>query len=168
MIHYDPAAKEIPARSIGISCAALGDDVTVHVVCPSRPAFDELTGIVGQRMSARTGSGDHPITTWSRDRWVALARRPAEARPPSGVRAAKRRRKSGRPAGDELVGTTLRRRFARRCRRAAASLVLRRGRFSRRQRERVRRAARAATQHPTHGPRRTEFLRQLAATLHTG
>jgi N-dimethylarginine dimethylaminohydrolase len=74
VIHYEPSAKEIVAVPYRDFLGALEGDVTVHVVCPSRAAFDELVALAG-RVHCRLRSivVKHPMTTWSRDRWVALA-----------------------------------------------------------------------------------------------
>ena len=74
VIHYEPAAKEIVSAAHRDFLGALADDITVYVVCPSRAAFEELVSILGQvqcRLSPIVVR--HSMTTWSRDRWVALA-----------------------------------------------------------------------------------------------
>ena len=74
VIQYEPSAKEIVSRPYADFLGALGDDVTVDVVCPSRAAYDELAAFVGRvRCKLRPIVVNHPMTTWSRDRWVALA-----------------------------------------------------------------------------------------------
>jgi hypothetical protein len=73
VIHYEPSAKEIAVPVYRDFLGALESDLRVEVVCPSRPAFYELTALVGVircRLSPVIVS--HPMTTWSRDRWVAL------------------------------------------------------------------------------------------------
>jgi len=73
VIHYEPSAKEITAAVYRDFLGALDSDVTVHVVCPSRAAFDELGAMLGQvRCRLAPVVVGHPMTTWSRDRWVAL------------------------------------------------------------------------------------------------
>jgi hypothetical protein len=48
-------------------------DVTVHVVVPNRQAFDELVAAIGKvDCELRPIVVDHPMTAWSRDRWIAL------------------------------------------------------------------------------------------------
>ena len=73
VLHYVPSAKEIVAPVYRDFLGALDADVVVHLVCPDRPAFDDFVATVGhvkcQVSPILTG---HPITTWSRDRWVAL------------------------------------------------------------------------------------------------
>ena len=74
VIHYEPSAKASVVPVYREFLAALDSDVRVHVVCPSRAAFDELTAALGD-VRCRLGAVvvNHPLTTWSRDRWVALA-----------------------------------------------------------------------------------------------
>ncbi|MGO8925456.1 MAG: hypothetical protein ACLQU3_00830 [Limisphaerales bacterium] len=74
VLHYEPAAKEIVAPVYRDFLGALDRDVGAHIVCPDRAAFDDFVATVGPvtcRMSPILVG--HPITTWSRDRWVALA-----------------------------------------------------------------------------------------------
>ena len=74
VLHYVPSAKEIVAPVYRDFLGALDGDVGVHIVCPDRPAFDDFVATVGPvkcRLSPIITR--HPITTWSRDRWVALA-----------------------------------------------------------------------------------------------
>jgi hypothetical protein len=74
VIQYEPSAREIVARPYSNFLGALGNDVTVDVVCPSRAACDELAASVGLiHCRLRPIIVNHPMTTWSRDRWVALA-----------------------------------------------------------------------------------------------
>lgn len=73
VIHYEPSAKEIVGTVYRDFLTALERDVTVHVVCPSTAAFAELLFIVGRvQCQLRPVVVSHPMTTWSRDRWVAL------------------------------------------------------------------------------------------------
>ena len=73
VLHYEPSAKEIVAPVYRDFLGALDSDVRVHIVCPDRPAFDDLVATVGP-LKCRVSPilAGHPITTWSRDRWVAL------------------------------------------------------------------------------------------------
>jgi len=74
VIHYEPSAKDLVAKVYHDFLGALESDVRVHVVCPDMPSFTELTNIAGPlkcRLSPVVVN--HPITPWSRDRWVALA-----------------------------------------------------------------------------------------------
>jgi len=74
VIQYEPSAREIVSRPYADFLGALGDDVTIDVVCPNRAAYDELVAFVGQvHCKLRPIVVNHPMTTWSRDRWVALA-----------------------------------------------------------------------------------------------
>lgn len=73
VIQYEPLAREIVSTPYSQFLGALEADVTVYVVCPSRPAFDELVAFAGpHRCALRSIIVNHPMTTWSRDRWVAL------------------------------------------------------------------------------------------------
>ena len=57
----------------------LPGDVMVHVMCPDRPAWEELRARVGTVASTLNPIfTSHPMTPWSRDRWVVL--RPKEER----------------------------------------------------------------------------------------
>src|SRR5512137_2272712 len=47
VLHYEPSAKETVAAVYRDFLGALDNDITVHVVCPSRAAFEELASIVG-------------------------------------------------------------------------------------------------------------------------
>jgi hypothetical protein len=74
VLHYEPGAKEIVAPIYRDFLGALDSDVGVHIVCPDRPAFDDFVATVGSiRCRVSPVLAGHPITTWSRDRWVALA-----------------------------------------------------------------------------------------------
>jgi hypothetical protein len=73
VLHYEPAAKAVVAPIYRDFLGALGADVTVHLVCPDRAAFEDFLAAIGQvpcRVSPILAG--HPITAWSRDRWVAL------------------------------------------------------------------------------------------------
>ena len=74
VIQYEPSAREIVSAPYSEFLGVLEADVTVYVICPSRAAYDELTAFVGPvRCKLRPVIVNHPMTTWSRDRWVALA-----------------------------------------------------------------------------------------------
>jgi hypothetical protein len=74
VIHYEPSARDYVIPVYRDFLAALDDDVMVRVVCPNRAAFDELTAMAGPvRCRLAPVPVNHPLTTWSRDRWVALA-----------------------------------------------------------------------------------------------
>ena len=73
VLQYEPAAKEIVAPVYRDFLRTLDRDVSVHLVCPDRVAFDDFTAAVGPiPRSVKPIMVGHPITTWSRDRWVAL------------------------------------------------------------------------------------------------
>jgi hypothetical protein len=73
VLHYEPSAKEIVAPVYRDFLAALGSEVGVQIVCLDRLAFDDFLATVGP-VKCRVSPilAGHPITTWSRDRWVAL------------------------------------------------------------------------------------------------
>ncbi|MCX6872912.1 MAG: hypothetical protein NTW21_03760 [Verrucomicrobia bacterium] len=74
VIHFEPSAMNVVVPVYRDFLTALESDVTVHVVCPSQAAFDELCGVLGPLGCHLTPLVvHHPLTTWSRDRWVALA-----------------------------------------------------------------------------------------------
>jgi hypothetical protein len=74
VIQYEPGSKEVVASPYREFLGALEADVTVDVVCPSRAAFDDLRATVGSvRCSLEPVFVNHAMTTWSRDRWVAMA-----------------------------------------------------------------------------------------------
>lgn len=74
VIHYVPEAAPIVATAYRDFLGALPADVTVRVVCPDGAAFDDLVRRVGNvdcdLAPVVTG---HAMTTWSRDRWLAVA-----------------------------------------------------------------------------------------------
>ncbi len=73
VIHYEPSAKEIVTPVYRDFLGALQPDVTVHVICPNRVAFDDLATTIGDaKCRLNPVIVGHPMTTWSRDRWVAL------------------------------------------------------------------------------------------------
>jgi hypothetical protein len=73
VVQYEPSSKEVVAAAYRDFLGALDPDVTVHVVCPDRPAYDDFVSLVGVvRCRLDPILTHHPITTWSRDRWVAL------------------------------------------------------------------------------------------------
>jgi hypothetical protein len=73
VLQYEPAAKEIVAPVYRDFLRALDRDVSVHLVCLDRAAFDDFAVVVGPiPCSVKPILVGHHITTWSRDRWVAL------------------------------------------------------------------------------------------------
>ena len=74
VLQYEPSAKEICAPVYRDFLAALDSDVIVHVLCPNRPAFEDFLSTAGRLHCQVTPLiAGHAITTWARDRWVALA-----------------------------------------------------------------------------------------------
>jgi hypothetical protein len=73
VLQYEPAAKAVVAPVYHDFLCALDRDVSVHFVCPDRAAFDEFVAAVGP-VPCRVAPilVGHPMTAWSRDRWVAL------------------------------------------------------------------------------------------------
>src|ERR1039458_3259638 len=73
VVQYEPSAREVVAAVYRDFLGALDPDVTVHVVCPDRPAFEDFVSVAGPiRCRLDPVITHHPITTWSRDRWVLL------------------------------------------------------------------------------------------------
>ena len=109
VIQYEPSAKPMVAPVYRDFLGALDRDLTVYVLCPDRPAFNDLASAVGSvrcRLSPiLTG---HPITTWARDRWIALT--PAVPGGPTTVwspRGEAAEEIWPARAGDEQVGSDL-------------------------------------------------------------
>ena len=106
VLHYEPTAKAIVAPIYRDFLRALDHEVTVHLVCPDRAAFDDFTATMDHvpcRISPILAG--HPITAWSRDRWVALT----PAAPGSATTLWSPRGEAGNEvwparAGDERVG----------------------------------------------------------------
>ena len=73
VLQYEPAAKPIVAPVYRDFLRALDPDVSVLLVCPNRPAFEDFAAAVGPVPCIVTPIfTGHPMTAWSRDRWVAL------------------------------------------------------------------------------------------------
>ncbi len=73
VIQYAPDSADVVLPTYRAFLPQLPGDVTVQVVCPDRPAYDDLLARVGAtdcRLSPVIVG--HPITAWSRDRWLAL------------------------------------------------------------------------------------------------
>lgn len=73
VLQYEPSAREVVARTYRDFLGALEADVTVRVVCPTAAAYTnflEMAGPVRCRLLPIVAG--HAMTTWSRDRWVAL------------------------------------------------------------------------------------------------
>ena len=74
VIHYLPQAAQIVTGVYRDFLGQLESDVRVYVVCPDTEAFDHLVTSVGRtRCKLLPVAVGHPITTWSRDRWLAMA-----------------------------------------------------------------------------------------------
>lgn len=74
VIHYEPTAKAMVLPVYREFLSALHAGVTVHAICPSRAAFDELVTDVGPSPCRLLPLiVNHQMTTWSRDRWIALS-----------------------------------------------------------------------------------------------
>ena len=106
VIQYEPGAREIVATPYRDFLGALGSDITVDVVCPNRAAFDELVSFAGRvNCTLRPIIVNHPMTTWARDRWVALA--PASPNGPTTLWSQPAEAAAGvwpARAGDERIG----------------------------------------------------------------
>jgi hypothetical protein len=73
VVQYEPSSREVVAAAYHDFLGALDSDVTVHVVCPDAAAYDDFESLAGiVRCHLIPIFTHHPITTWSRDRWVAL------------------------------------------------------------------------------------------------
>ena len=72
VIHYVPKAAGITETVYRQFLGALPADVTVRVVCPDIEAFEDLKRRVGDvPCRLEPIPVNHPMTTWSRDRWLA-------------------------------------------------------------------------------------------------
>jgi hypothetical protein len=73
VIHYEPSAHDIVLPVYRQFLPLLESDVTVYVVAPSVAAFEAVVEAAGPvRAALRPIIVDHPMTAWSRDRWLAL------------------------------------------------------------------------------------------------
>ena len=73
VIHYVDDAGEIVTPTYREFLRQLPAEVTVYAVCPHERAFEDLAARVGPTACVLSPVIlDHPITTWSRDRWLAL------------------------------------------------------------------------------------------------
>ena len=73
VIHYTAESAEIVAPTYREFLRQLPADVTVHVICPDKHAYDDLLARVGSTACLLSPViVDHAITSWSRDRWLAL------------------------------------------------------------------------------------------------
>jgi len=77
VIQYEPSARDIALPPYRDFLRWLDSDIIVDVVAPSQAAFDELAAEVGAvRCKLRPIIVSHPMTAWSRDRWLALTAAP--------------------------------------------------------------------------------------------
>ena len=73
VIHYTRDGDEVVLPTYRDFLRQLPKDVDVRVVCPSAAAFDALIHKVSPTECRLTRVAvDHPITSWSRDRWLPL------------------------------------------------------------------------------------------------
>jgi hypothetical protein len=73
VIQYEPSARDIVLPVYRQFLPLLESDVTVYVVAPSEAAFAAVVEAAGPlRAALRPIVVDHPMTAWSRDRWLAL------------------------------------------------------------------------------------------------
>lgn len=109
VIHYESGAKSIVSETYREFLSALEADVTVHVVCPDSSAYADMRSWLGKtKCQLRPIIVGHPITTWSRDRWVAL--QPADMNEPTTLyvpRGEAAEEIWPARAGDERVGNDL-------------------------------------------------------------
>ena len=74
VLHYVPAARDVVVPVYRGFLGSLGSDTYVRVVCADEAAFKDFCAAVGKlRCHVTPILVRHPITAWSRDRWVALA-----------------------------------------------------------------------------------------------
>ena len=72
-IHYTRPTRSLTLPIYRDMLTALPGDVTVRVVVRETEAFEELIEAIGPLACRLTPVVvDHPITTWSRDRWLAV------------------------------------------------------------------------------------------------
>ena len=73
VIHYTPETADVVAPTYRTFLRQLPAEVTVRVVCPDRPAYEDLLARIGEtRCRLSPVLVGHPMTAWSRDRWLAL------------------------------------------------------------------------------------------------
>jgi hypothetical protein len=106
VLQYEPAARDIVAPVYRDFLRALAPDASVHVACPDPAAFADFGAAVGT-VPCRVAPifTGHPMTSWSRDRWVALA--PAAAGAPTTLwspRGEAAQEVWPERAGDERIG----------------------------------------------------------------
>lgn len=107
VVQYVPRAASIVTETYKEFFSALDRDVRVYVAVPSEDAFTELTAAIGPVRPALipvvTG---HAMSTWSRDRWLALSHGPRDTTllAPAAENAA---RNWPQRAGDQQIATDL-------------------------------------------------------------
>lgn len=75
VMHYTAESAPLTDTPYGQFLAALPADVTVHVVCGSADDWADFRQRFGElRQTLKPLLVEHPITCWSRDRWLALDR----------------------------------------------------------------------------------------------
>ena len=164
VIHYVEEAADTVVPTYRDFLGQLPADVTVSVVCPRPETFDDLVSRIGPvecRLSPVVVS--HAMTTWSRDRWLALGPSPGgrmlllaprgKTRPACGPR--------GRPTDCGRSGRRARPRRGGPHQRP----VLRRRRLHGRRRDGLRAAGRAAAEPATHGGHAEELVARLESIL---
>jgi len=73
VIHYVPEAADVVVPVYRDFLGHLPPHVTVRVVCSHRRDFDQLVAAIGAcQCTLSPVVVNHPITCWSRDRWLAL------------------------------------------------------------------------------------------------
>ncbi len=73
VIHYTADAADVVIPTYRGFFRQLPAGVTVHVVCPDTQTYDDLVARVGPtECTLSPVVVNHPITSWSRDRWLAL------------------------------------------------------------------------------------------------
>jgi hypothetical protein len=81
VIHYVPDARDIVRDAYRDLLCRLPADVVVRVVCPDRRDFADLRAFAGPvRCALQPVVAGHPMTCWSRDRWLALPPRDRSGR----------------------------------------------------------------------------------------
>ncbi len=74
VVHWTPEAISVAVPAWRDLFRALPASVTVHVACPDVAAFDELRRHLGPVAPTLVAHPlGHPLTCWSRDRWLALS-----------------------------------------------------------------------------------------------
>ena len=73
VLHYTAEAAEVVVPTYHDFLRQLPANVTVDVVCPDKHTYDDLLARVGPTACCLSPViVDHTITSWSRDRWLAL------------------------------------------------------------------------------------------------